>query len=305
MRTVSPYRQRGAATILAVMFLVVSVSLMVVAALNMAGSDITDTAMHSDAIEALFIAESGVEHASYQYANGTACPDLAGLIGSIGRGSFVITDAALNPALECEVDITATITAPRSVQRRISVTLRAGGNLLASDNADFNDPEVGPGPPTGWTLPAGSWHDTGGPDGSRSAYVVKPLNGPSEVTAAGAYSLSSFTVSAPTTLTMSFDYRVTNGNSPQEMHLTFELRDSNGNVYTHPLYQRGSTGGYASGSVDIAIPGGAPVTITVLEFELVAKAGQAKQIYLDNLVLTDPAGGSSVGLVSWREPVQQ
>jgi Tfp pilus assembly protein PilX len=65
--------QRGAATILAVIFLVISVSLMVVAALNMAGSDITDTALNHDAIEALFIAESGVEHAAHAYANGTPC----------------------------------------------------------------------------------------------------------------------------------------------------------------------------------------------------------------------------------------
>ncbi len=305
--------QRGAATILAVVFLVISVSLMVVAALNMAGSDITDTALTHDAIEALFIAESGVEHAAHAYANGTPCLDLAPFGPVVlGRGQFQLVAAAITDfygsplaAGQCRIEVRGQA-GVRDATRQIDVILRAGGNLLANDNANFDDPEIGPGPPDGWSLSPGGWDDSGGPDNSRSAYVTKP-NGPVDVTTAGAFGLTAFTVTAPTTLTMDFDYHVSGGGSPQELHLSFRLEDSDGNVYTHSSgepFKSGDTGGYVSGSVDISISGSGPVTITTLEFELVAKAGQAKQIWLDNLVLTDPASPVTTAVIAWRELVQ-
>lgn len=145
MKRACQQRQRGAATILAVMFLVVSVSLMVVAALNMAGSDITDSAMQSDAIEALFIAESGIEHGSFHYANGTACIDLVGITDAIGRGSFEITTAVLTLTGECRIEVEATVSQAHPVQRLIEAELRLnqggvwavgnGGTILEWDGA--------------------------------------------------------------------------------------------------------------------------------------------------------------------------
>jgi hypothetical protein len=309
--------QRGAATILAVMFLVVSVSLMVVAALNMSGSDILDTALHNDAIEALFIAETGVEHATHYYASGTPCLDLAP-IGPLnqGRGTFQVSAAhdtdfsgAALPASRCRIEVigqVATLGAQRGIEAIIELS---GGNLLANDNANFNEPEGAPGPPVGWDL-AGGWDDTGGPGGdNRAAYVQKPTSGNVEVTTAGSFGLSGFTVTAPATLTMEFDFKVQSaGPTNQEMHLTFRLIDGDGNVYTHSSgepYKSGNTGGYAAGSVDIAVTGSGDIEITTLEFDLMAKSGQPKDIWLDNLVLTDPdASSGTVGLVAWREPVQ-
>ena len=315
MRRPVPGRQRGAATILAVVFLVISVSLMVLAALNMAGSDITDTAMTSDAIEALFIAESGIEHAAHAFASGTACLDLAP-VGPVafGRGQFQVTDAgttdflgAALPASQCRITVRGQAGA-RDATRRIEAILRAGGNLLANDNADFNDPEGAPGPPDGWSLSPGGWDDGGGPDGSRSAYISIDDSGKGDVNTAGAFGLTSFTVTAPTTLSMEFDYRVLRspaGGPPNEMQLTFELLDSDGNTYTHTEFKSGHTGSYTADSVDIEISGSGQIDITTLKFDLVAKSGKAKQIWLDNLVLTDPnGGGGNIALMQWREQVQ-
>lgn len=315
MRRACRYHQRGAASILAVIFLVISVSLMVVAALNMAASDITDTAMTHDAIEALFLAESGVEHAAHAYASGTPCLDLApfGPV-SLGRGQFQLVTAASTDfagvalaAGQCRVEVQGQAGA-RDATRRIGAILRAGGNLLANDNADFNDPEIGPGPPVGWDL-NGGWDDTGGPGGdNRAAYVQKPTPGNVEVTTAGSFGLTGFTVTAPATLTMEFDFNVLSaGPTNQEMHLSFRLIDGDGNIYTHSSgdpYKSGNTGGYAAGSVDIAVTGSGDIEITTLEFDLKAKSGQPKEIWLDNLVLTDPASPVTTAVTAWHELVQ-
>jgi hypothetical protein len=135
----------------------------------------------------LFIAETGIEHASYLYANGTTCADLS-LLNNIaaGRGDFYITASALL-AGDCQIRVRGEISA-FGVQRIVEATLRNDGNLLADANPDFNEPDTfpcsAPGcSPTGWNLPAGGWDDTGGPDGSpgspvlpdRAAYVEKTL----------------------------------------------------------------------------------------------------------------------------------
>lgn len=129
------HRQRGAATLLAAVFLVISVSLMVVVVLNMAGSDISDTAMQSDAVEALFIAESGVEQASWLYANGTACVALIGTTNSVGRGDFTITDAQLVSG-DCRVRVEGTVTQTHDVKRTLDADLRlnSGGVFAVGDN---------------------------------------------------------------------------------------------------------------------------------------------------------------------------
>lgn len=129
------HRQRGAATLLATVFLVISVSLMVVVVLNMAGSDITDTSMQSDAVEALFIAESGVEQASWLYANGTACIALVGTTDSVGRGDFTVTAAQLVGG-NCRVRVQGTVSQTHAVQRTLDADLRlnSGGVFAVGDN---------------------------------------------------------------------------------------------------------------------------------------------------------------------------
>jgi hypothetical protein len=310
-------KQRGAVTLMGALVIIITMMLMIEVLHRMAGSDILDTAAQNEAVEALFIAETGIEHASYLFANGTACADLA-LVGPVnaGRGSFDIGPSTLVGS-ECSVSVTATA-GVLGAQRVVEAVLKNGGNLLGDANSGFDEPAGACDPslgctPTGWTLPAGGWQDLGGPTASsgppivydRAAYVIKPIPGPSTATTAGSFGLTPFTVTAPATLTLSFDYKVvTSGGSSKEAELSFALTDGTSTYGSTPApLESGHTGNYVTGNVTIAIGGSGPVTITGFSFTLFAKAGQPKQIWLDNLDLRDPAGGGSVALRQWREIV--
>ena len=308
--TFQPARQRGAVTVVAALFIITTLLLMVQVLHRMAGSDILDTAVHNDAVETLFIAETGVEAASFLFANGapgSECIDLAGVTSNAGRGSYTVT-AATPVGSDCQVRVSGTI-AGLGVQRVVQVVLRNdGGNLLADANADFDDPN-NPCPPatctpTGWTLDA--WDDTGGPDSSRAAHAAKPNNGPGSITTAGSFGLTPFTVNAPTTLTLEFDYKVaaSGGGGSVKARMRFSLSDGT-NTFTipSPVEETGNTGGFVSDSVIISIGGTGPVTITALSFELEARPGQPKWIWLDNLMLRDPGGAGNVTLRQWTEVI--
>ncbi len=126
-------RQQGAATIIGVVFLISVISLMLTVILHMAGSSINDTSMQNDSVEALFIAESGLEQASFLYGNGTACSDLSlapNNTGAIGRGNYTITTSLLVGSL-CRVQIQGDVSQTFTVQRFIEADLRKGGSGTA------------------------------------------------------------------------------------------------------------------------------------------------------------------------------
>ncbi len=105
-----PQHQRGAITLVGALFIVVVLSVMAISLLRLAGSNILDSAVHNDAVEALFIVETGVEHASYLYSSTGSCPGLAG-VGPVmaGRGSFVLSNPVVQPGGECRVQVTASV----------------------------------------------------------------------------------------------------------------------------------------------------------------------------------------------------
>ena len=124
--------QRGAVTLIGALFIVVVLSVMAAALLRMAGSNILDTAVHNDAVEALFVAETGVEHASYLYASTSNCVGLAG-VGPVnaGRGNFTLINAVVQPTGECRVSVSASVgSAPSTAPavRTIDADLRLGGS---------------------------------------------------------------------------------------------------------------------------------------------------------------------------------
>jgi hypothetical protein len=306
-----PDRQRGAVTLIAALFIIITLALMVEVLQRVAASDVLDTAVQNDAVAALFIAETGIEHASYLHANGTSCADLS-LINNttVGGGQFDITGSALVGG-DCQIRVLGKITT-FSTQRIIDATLRnSGGNLLASANADFEEPPgacVDPCRPIGWdNLPVGGWDDDGGAtaSGDRAAYAIKPNNGSGTATTAGTFGLTPFTVTAPTVLTLTFDYKVlTTGNSPREAQLSFDLSDGVNNYPASPApFISGNSGNYTSGTVSFNIGGSTPVTFTDFNFVLFAKSGKAKQIWLDNLELQGSGGAGSVRLLHWHEVV--
>lgn len=129
--TTLPAAQHGAGLLLAVVFLLVVISLFGGIALRMAGTDITDTAVQNDSVEALFMAESGLERAAQRLAAGATC-DNAGLaeaartLGS--RGSFEIQSAQLVSGL-CRVRVlgSAGLAGATPAQRLIEADLSLGG----------------------------------------------------------------------------------------------------------------------------------------------------------------------------------
>jgi len=301
-------------TLIGAIFIIITLALMVEVLQRMAAADILDTAVQNDAVAALFIAETGIEHASYLYSNGTSCADLS-LLNNIdaGRGKFHVTASAL-VASDCQIRVRGEIPT-FAAQRVLDATLRNdGGNLLGNANPDFDEPAGActyPCTPTGWdNLPAGGWDDDGGPTatGDRAAYVEKPTNGPGTVTTAGSFGLTPFTVTAPATLTLEFDYKVIangGGNSPKVTYL-FSLWDGT-TAYPPELPVIESTASaandFVTSTVTISISGTGPVTITEFRFSMEAKSGQPKWGWLDNLDLRGPGGGAGVRLLQWREVV--
>lgn len=125
------YSQRGAALIIATVFLLIVIALFGGIGLRMAGSDITDTAVQNDSVEALFIAESGLERAAQKLAAGTACGAVAEIgTHGLGRGDFQIETSNTVGSL-CRVQVRgrvligASVRAERVIQGDIS--LSSGG----------------------------------------------------------------------------------------------------------------------------------------------------------------------------------
>lgn len=123
-------KQTGAVTLMGALFIIITIALVALAANRMAGSNIIDTAMQNDSVEALFIAETGIEYASYFYANGTACPDLNTTINNTvsGRGRFDVTGSSVN-GTDCSITVLASVSsvgagAPDASQRTIIADLR-------------------------------------------------------------------------------------------------------------------------------------------------------------------------------------
>jgi hypothetical protein len=131
-------RQRGAVTLVGALFLIFVMVVLLASAQHMAASGINDTAQQSDGIEALFVAESGLERAAWRYSNGTACPALTGETASVARGDFTIQGAGLNGTL-CKVRVSGTVgsgTAADAATRIIEGELTppaGGGGWVAAD----------------------------------------------------------------------------------------------------------------------------------------------------------------------------
>ena len=187
-------RQRGVGLLIAVVLVITVAAFAVIVAASQSGGDIHGSDANADSLQALFVAETGIERALKRFATGTACG--AGLVetindlSTIGLGTTthrisiaagLTTDfaGAALPATQCRVPITGTVLAS-NVTRTIHAIVDR--NLLEGpDNPTFNNPTTA-GAPSGWTLnPAASFANNGGPDGiapncTRSAWHVKRQN---------------------------------------------------------------------------------------------------------------------------------
>jgi hypothetical protein len=150
--------QRGAVTLVGALFLIVVLALMAQLINRMTSSGIVATIAQDDAVAALFVAESGIEFASYRYANGTACTDLALIDATTaGRGSFDITSAGPF-GTDCRITVearvgSAGVTGPNMSLRTVSADLRPassdgwavgdGGAMLRWNGVAWSEVDAG------------------------------------------------------------------------------------------------------------------------------------------------------------------
>ncbi len=226
-------RQRGAGMLIAVLLVLTVAAFAIVIAASQSGGDIQATDANADSLQALFLAETGVERALKRFATGTACgaglaetiTDLSTLgMGATGYsitvGNGVLTDfagATLPVQTQCRIVVTA-----RVIANNVSRTIHAivDRNLLEGpDNPTFNNPLTGT-TPSGWTAlnpPAGAaFAPNGSPDGTapncrRSAWVAKDNPG-GQPRRASATAPVQFTVASGSTTTITFYRRVFNRN---------------------------------------------------------------------------------------------
>ena len=134
-----PRPQRGAASVAIAFLILLVIGAALATALSMSGSAVRDAAMSEEQVEALFLAESGLERAAYNYGVSGACTT-AGVgtgttVFSLASGGFTLDSAApdaVNPAL-CRIRVTGRV---RQVARAVDGWLSGGsGGGIAFDNS--------------------------------------------------------------------------------------------------------------------------------------------------------------------------
>jgi hypothetical protein len=89
-------QQRGSLLLVAIA-LILTVGLMATVFTSLYVGDTASSADHATASQALFAAESGIEHAFYTYSTGTACNALAYTNVAVGNGSFTTSGTLYQP----------------------------------------------------------------------------------------------------------------------------------------------------------------------------------------------------------------
>lgn len=126
--------QRGVAALMAVLFLVFMLGVVLLLAHQMAATDVYDSGAQNNSVEALFLAETGVERAAWRFTNGTACSALAEAAILHGRGQFTIAagqstdfNGAALPGNQCRLRATGQITGT-TVARTIEGIAQSGAS---------------------------------------------------------------------------------------------------------------------------------------------------------------------------------
>ncbi len=247
--------QRGQALVIAALLMVTVAAFAVTVVGRMSAGQTRDTYYFTQSVEALLLAESGVEYALKQFVAGTACTSLGGAtqysIISGYEGTFQIVSGAASdltgtafPAYvttRCRVTVTGTV-ASTNVTRTIQAVIDK--NLIGGlANPDFNVPG-GTTTPTGWGLAAGQFDTLGGPDDvstiqskACSTSVYNRKTGTTAVTVTKSQTLSAQfsvvpTATDSTILTVAFDYRVNSDQAPAS--------DTNPPTYTFQVRAGGS-----------------------------------------------------------------
>lgn len=190
--------------LIAVLLVLTVAAFAVLVAASQSGGDIQATDANADSLQALYLAETGVERQLKRFATGTDCDALGDDpatgpveathtvtdLSTIGLGTTaysitlsdgVTTDfagAALAPNTQCRIAVTARVIASNATRTIQAIVDR---NLLeGADNPNFDNPITAGLAPSGWTgiNPANAFAPNGGPDGTapncrRSAWTAR------------------------------------------------------------------------------------------------------------------------------------
>lgn len=136
-----PTAQRGVAALMAVLFLIFMLGAVLLLAHQMAATDVYDSAVQNNSVEALFLAETGVERANSRFAT-VACNALGEATIAHGRGQFTISNGLSTdfagvalPANRCRVPVTGEILGALRVGRRVEAIIERGGAAIAATPA--------------------------------------------------------------------------------------------------------------------------------------------------------------------------
>jgi hypothetical protein len=222
--------------LIAVLLVLTVAAFAIVVAASQSGGDIQATDANADSLQAMYLAESGVERQLKRFATGTGCAALGDNpatgpveathtitdLSTIGLGATAYSITLFNglatdfagaalPATQCRVAVTARVVA-NNVARTIHAIVDR--NLLAGpNNPTFNNPLTAGLTPSGWTgiNPADAFAPNGGPDGTapncrRSAWTAKQK--PPAVRQATAQTAVQFTLTAGSVTNITFHRRV-------------------------------------------------------------------------------------------------
>lgn len=127
-----PPRQRGAASVAIAFLILLIIGAALATALSMSGSAARDAAMSEEQVEALFLAESGIERALRRLANGTACASLvpdSPASQSLGAGTLSLLTAS-GSSTNCQIRIRGTV---RGTTRTVDAQITNAGATIVSD----------------------------------------------------------------------------------------------------------------------------------------------------------------------------
>jgi hypothetical protein len=349
--------QRGAGLLIPVLLVVTVAAFAVIVAASQSGGDIQGTDANADSLQALLVAETGIERALKRFATGTACggalteaiTDLSTIgLGTtayrIDIGAGLTTDfaGAALPATQCRLPITATVIAS-NVTRTIHAIVDR--NLLeGADNPTFNNPLTGA-TPSGWDPasfnPANAFAPNGSPDGTapncwRSAWTAKDAPGGVSRRATATANVQ-FTLTPGSVTTITFHRRAIDrpsdcgalpGFGPAALPaaclagmastVCFQLFGTGGagvwtvgsNVATIPggiaacpstfnPCQTNYPGYPAKVSVNVAMVGA--TSVTQFRYYLQVQAGGRKELFLDNIEVTNPTAVGAAYVRVWRD----
>ena len=130
--------QRGVAALMAVLFLLFMLGVVLLLAHQMAATDVYDSGAQNNIVEALFLAETGVERATSRFAT-VACNALGEAAIQHGRGQFTISNGlstdfagAALPANRCRVPVTGEILGAIRVGRRVEAIVERGSAAISA-----------------------------------------------------------------------------------------------------------------------------------------------------------------------------